>query len=389
MWTGRTREIERPPIAAINSIAARLAERGEDLIDLGQAIVGLPPPRSAMNMVERYMASTEIHPYSPDPGTAETRNAIAGFLRTHKGVDGAHPSRVMVTCGANQAFVNTILTITNPGDEVIFFGPNYFDHLFALKLGNCIPVEVKMQLTDKNKFVIDFETLQNAITRRAKCMVVISPGNPTGSLIDTSDMTALCELCHERGLWLISDETYDLLTFSPRGHTCPASLDIHDRIVVLGSFSKTFALAAWRIGYMYGPEDFIEESIKVQDTVVVCAPVPSQMALMGALQDIEVFIEPTLIELKRRMEALLAVLESSRILQPVIPDGGTFVLARIAASLTSFELCKDLVKKTGIVSVPGSAFGRYGEGYVRFSFGNQPVSRILEAGERLHRFEKN
>ena len=388
MWEGRTREIERPPIAEINRIAATLATRGTDLINLGQAIVGLPPPEAAVTMVRRYLDETACHVYSPDPGIPELREAIAIYLRERKHIPEAVASRIMATCGANQAFVNAILTVTNPGDEVVFFGPNYFDHVFAIKLGACVPMEVEMPSGTDGRFTIDFDALERALTPRTRCLVVVSPGNPTGSLVPAGDMARLCELCRDRRIWLVSDETYDLLTYAPEGHTSPASLGIHDRVIVLASFSKTFSLAAWRMAYMYGPEEMIEESIKVQDALVVCAPVPSQMAVIGALLDVDRYRARIVPELKSRKGALFEILQASKSLDPVTPDGGTFILAKISGFHSSLGYCRELVTQTGIITVPGSAFGIYGEGYVRISFGNQPVERIREAGDRLRTFEE-
>jgi len=384
MWHGRTNRIERPPIADINAIAARLAASGTDLINLGQALLGLPPPPSAVAMAVEYATKQRVHPYSPDPGLPEVLHAVARFIREHKGVDFAGPEHLTLTCGANQAFVNALLTVTNPGDEVVFFGPNYFDHLFAIKLAGCKPVEVPMPVRD-GRFVIDFQALEAALTPRTRALIVVSPGNPTGAVVSEGEMGRLSELTAKDGRWLISDETYDLLTFPPAVHVSAGALGLHDRVIVLGSFSKTFGLASWRVGYTLGPPEFIEEAVKVQDAVVVCAPVPSQMAAMGALEEMAAFLAPTLAELVLRRDAMLEVTRGSPFLEPVVPEGATFVFCRLVGWRDSFEFSRKLVEQTGIVTVPGSAFGRYGQGWVRLSFGNQPVARILEAGARLGR----
>lgn len=382
MWQGRTRHIERPPIAAVNALAAQLAAKGTDLINLGQAVLGLPPPPAALERVRHYLATQEQHHYSPDPGLPEALEAVARFVERSKALSPVSPANLVLTCGANQAFVNALLTVTDPGDEVVFFGPNYFDHVFAIKLAGCVPVEVPLTVKER-RFTVDFDAVEKALTPRTRVLVMVSPGNPTGAVPTRTEVVRMCELTAGHGRWLFSDETYDLLTFPPAVHVSPAELGIHDRVVVLGSFSKTFALAAWRVGYTYGPEDFIEESIKVQDALTVCAPVPSQMAVMGALEDVDSFIAPAVAELQRRRDAMLAVAEACPLLEPVIPDGATFVPCRITTGEDSLPFSQRILKLTGIVTVPGSAFGQYGEGWVRLSYGNQPVERIEEAGERL------
>ncbi len=383
MWQGRTRHIERPPIAAVNALAARLAAAGTDLINLGQAVLGLPPPPAAKAQVQSYLKNAREHPYSPDPGLPKALEAVARFVEERKGLSPVSPANLVLTCGANQAFVNALLTVTNPGDEVVFFGPNYFDHVFAIKLAGCVPVEVPLTVKDR-RFTVDFDAVEAALTPRTRVLVMVSPGNPTGAVLSRPDVTRLCELTAGHGRWLFSDETYDLLTFPPAVHTSPAQLGIHDRVVVLGSFSKTFALAAWRVGYTLGPEQFIEESIKVQDALTVCAPVPSQMAVMGALEDVDSFVGPALAELQRRRDAMLAAVEVCPHFEPVIPDGATFVPCRITTGEDSLPFSKRILKQAGVITVPGSAFGQYGEGWVRLSYGNQPVARIEEAGRRLN-----
>jgi len=335
-----------------------------------------------MAMVREFISGSQAQLYSPDPGLPEALQAVARFLRQHKDIGDAAPDRIILTCGANQAYVNAVLTVTQPGDEVVVLSPYYFDHVFAIQLANCAPIEVPMVVRDR-RFVLDFDALEAALTPRTRCITLVSPANPAGSCVSPNEVRRLCELCAERGLWLISDETYDLLTFPPARHVSPAALEVHDRVIVLGSFSKTFGLAAWRIGYLFGPSDMVEECIKVQDAVVVCAPVPSQLAAMGALDEADSFVPAARTELLARREAMLEVLDESDLLDATVPDGATFVLARLTLPVTSLDFSRRLVEEAGLVTVPGSAFGPHGEGWVRFSFGNQPPERIREAGARL------
>ena len=335
------------------------------------------------------MENNLIHGYSPDPGLPEAREATAVFLRSRKNIRGASASSVMLTCGANQAFVNALLTVTCPGDEVIIFAPYYFDHVFAVKLAGCSPITVDLVL-DEEGYKIDFDRLQKSLSPRTRVVVFVSPGNPTGRVPDIEETKTLCEFCNKNDLWLFSDETYDMLTFAPATHVSPATLMPTDRTVVMGSFSKTFGLAAWRVGYLCGPStDFVEEVIKVQDALVVCAPVPSQMAALGALEQIDTFVPEALAELTRRKDAMLSTLKDCKTLEAVEPRGGTSLLARITtkAFKDSFEYSKRLLQEKSVITVPGSAFGPRGEGHIRLSFGNQPPEVIAQAVERIREFE--
>ncbi len=386
MWHGRTRDIVRPPIARINRLARRLAEQGTDLINLGQAILGLPPPDDALKAVRERLEAPGTHVYSPDPGLEPVLERTAAFLRETKRIQEARADRLMLTCGASQAFANALLTVTNPGDEVVVLSPYYFDHVFAIQLAGCTPLEVPLGV-ERDRFFVDLSRLSEALSPGTRCLVLVSPGNPTGFLASKEEVEALVDLCVQRDIWLISDETYDLLTYPSARHVSPAAVGPGDRVCVVGSFSKTLGLAGWRIGYLYGPADMVEEAIKVQDALVVCAPVPAQMALAGALGTIDRFTQLAVRELGRRRQAMLRVLESSGLFEPYPPLGGTFVFARLRTGEDSVTFCTHLLEQTGIVTVPGAAFGPHGEGHVRVSFGNQPVERIEEAGERLAHYQ--
>jgi aspartate/methionine/tyrosine aminotransferase len=404
---GRSRDLRRPPIAEITALARERAARGHEIIDLGQAVLGLAPPPAALQRVREYLNDTAVHVYAPDPGLPEAREAVAALWREDKGVPEARAAQVMLTCGANQAFVNALLTLSRPGDEVITFGPGYFDHEFAIRLAGCTPVEVPLRLTGSREqpatgFDFDVAAVAAALTPRTRAVVLVSPGNPTGAVIPEAQRRQLGRLCAERGLWLISDETYDGLTFPPARHASPLTDPEADpdRVVALGSFSKIFGLAAWRVGYLLASAAFIEEAIKAQDALVVCAPVPAQQAAIGALSQRAAYLPQARETLRRRRDRLLERLAEHPALAPTGPDGGTFVLARLTPTpgdhtettapretestpADDVAFCKALVRRAGVITVPGSAFGPRGAGWVRLSYGNQPTARIDRACDRL------
>jgi len=364
----------------INRLAAALAAGGADLINLGQAVLGMAPPPGAAAAVRALLDHGDPHGYSPDPGLPEVLDALAGFLREVKGIPDASPERLMLTCGCNQAFADALLAVTEPGDEVVFLGPHYFDHVFTIRLAGCVPVEVPMVL-EGDRWAVDPDRVMAALTPRTRALVLVSPANPAGAVIPRRCLERLAAACDKRGTWLLSDETYDLLTFPPAEHVTAAGL--LERAVVLGSFSKTLGLAGWRVGYLMGPRTFMEEAIKVQDALVVCAPVVSQHALLGALPEAAAFAARARAEQVRRRDALLVALARSPLLEPTTPDGATFVMARLADRGDDVAFAETLLRRAGLITVPGSSFGPCGRGWIRISYGNQPVERLAEAGARL------
>lgn len=381
-WCGRTAALVRPPIAKVAALAAERIQRGEDVIDLGQAILGLQPPASFLDGVRDYLRSPTPHVYSPDPGLPAVRDAVAAFTRDHKAIPCDAGQNVMMTCGANQAFADALFAVTHPGDEVITFGPGYFDHDYTLAMAGCRQVEVPIALHE-GRYRFDLDAVDLAITPRTKCVVLVSPGNPTGAVADEFFVRALCERCARDGIWILSDETYDLLTFPPARHVSPASVAGFDRVAVLGTFSKLFAAAGWRIGYLAGSVRLIEEAFKVQDALVICAPVASQRGLLAALPSIDEYVSAARDELGLRRQALVEALAGWGAVELVVPEGATFGMAGLRDTKDDVGFCEDLLRRTGVVTVPGSAFGALGAGYARFSFGNQTVERIRMAGERM------
>lgn len=381
-WTGRTLSWVRPPIAVVTSLAAELRAQGADLIDLGQAILGLPPPRAAIEGARAYLEEAGSHPYSPDPGLPELRNAIAKMLRDVKGIDHATGDGVMVTCGANQAFANALLTVTRPGDEVITFSPGYFDHGYTIRMAGCKEVEVPLCIS-ADRYAFDIDAVADATTERTRVVVLVSPGNPTGAVAPRSFITNLSEWCAKRGIWILSDETYDRLTFDDVVHVSPAAVNRDGRVIVIGTFSKVFGMAGWRVGYLHGSDQVIDEAFKVQDALVVCAPVISQRAVLAAFVEMDAYVARARAELQARRDTLLSAIDGWPLVIPRVPEGATFFLARMREGDDDVALCKRILKEAGVVTVPGSAFGSEGRGSVRFSFGNQRVAVLREAGDRL------
>ncbi|MDX9722753.1 MAG: pyridoxal phosphate-dependent aminotransferase [Myxococcota bacterium] len=384
VFPARTRALAEPPIAALNARAAELSAEGRELINLGQAVLGISPPPSALDAVRRYLQQA-VHGYSPDPGLQSVRERVARHLREVKGIRSASAEELILTCGANQAFVNALFTVTNPGDEVILFGPHYFDHVYAIRLAGCVDVEVALRRRGRG-FELDLEAIEAAIGEKTRCISLVSPANPAGMVVSEKQLEALCALCEQHGLWLLSDETYDLLCFEPHQHCCPASLGLCSRVLTVGSFSKTFALAAWRVGYLHGDVEVMREALKVQDALVVCAPVPGQLAVEAALDDAKDFAAQARQVLLERLGIISAGFGGHPDFELLEAQGASFLLARLRCTEDDVAYSHALLDRVGLILVPGSAFGEYGRGYLRIAFGNVPSQALELACERIADF---
>ena len=400
VWYGRTRVIERPPIARMRALAERLVRDGRSILDLGQAVAAVPPPQGVVEVLGR-ASGPDLYGYTPDPGLEELREALADWLREDKGAESARPENVLVTCGANQAFVNVLLALTRPGDKVVLMGPSYFDHDFAVELAGCRVAQVPL-LVRGGRYRLWLRGIERELAGGARLVVLVSPSNPTAAVFDQEEIEAVVELCRDWKAWLVSDETYEALVYPPRTPSSAARYVAAGRVVVLGSFSKVYAMAGLRVGFLFGPARLVEETIKVQDAVVVCAPTVSQRAALEALAHRRAYVADLVATMEERRRVLVGALETSRLFDPMPPEGATFVFARVReeslrdlgldrfaedGDVDDIGLCEYLLEKTGVLAVPGSSFGPHGRGFVRFSYGNQPVEALSQVAEALGRLE--
>lgn len=369
----RMRAVDPPIIHVVRSEAERLRREGRALLDLGQAVPYWRPAHALMDEVGALLpARDHACAYTPDPGLPEVRAALARRLAARHGID-LPPDRFVLTCGANQAFVNAALALFDPGDEVLLPAPYYFNHKMALEMLGIVPVPV-----DHAGHRLTAEALAARLTPRTRGLALVTPGNPLGTAYRADELSAAQAFAAAHDLWVVSDETYMDLLFDGKPHASamhPAGAT--ERTVLVSSFSKSLALPGWRIGYLAFPEPLHPAVLKAQDTVAICAPHPAQLALLAGLPDLEKHLREPLAELARRRDLLAAFCET-RALRMTVPDGALFAMVETGRP-DSVEFCLDLLRATGVVAVPGGAFGACAEGRVRLSFGSTPRHAFTRA----------
>ena len=238
----------------------------------------------------------------------------------------------------------------------------------------------------------DVAAILKGLRAGARIAVLVSPNNPTGAVMSKKDLQELSRGLEGCDGAIISDETYDRFNFQGEGEfLSPAALDgLKERTVVVGSFSKCLALAGWRIGYLHGPKTFVKEALKLQDSMMICAPVVSQVAAMAALKSGGVkVIEDRRRELLRRRDILRQGLSSIDSLHWLEPSGAFFAFPSLDDDLDDREVALSLLEKAHVAVIPGSAFGRHGRGHLRLSFGNVEAARLEEACRRVREFFQN
>ena len=376
----RVRAIELPQFDVLNDVAASWRARGADVITLGQALPGFAPPAIAVDALKKSLDDAASHIYSSDAGTPELRTALAAALAAHGGrVD---PEReIIITAGGNQAFQLALTTLVVPGDEVVLAAPYFLNHEMAVRSVGAIPIEAPVP--PHRGFKTTWDDLAPHVSIRTRAVVLVTPSNPTGAVIERTELQQIVGECASRDVLVMVDETYMQFVYDTAPFTAAALGGWNKNVVIVGSFSKAFAITGWRCGYLLAHPDAIAEAMKIQDCMVICAPVPVQHAIAAVLEQEPDYPKRWLPELKERRDFLVDALRSIERVEPVTPSGGFFVMAKIAGCPDSRATAMELIEQKQVVTIPGRFFGESGEGYLRMSYGAAPLARLREACDRI------
>ncbi len=368
-------------------VIADLIRAHPGTISLGQGVVGYGPPAQAAAAIGRFLADPLNHRYQAVGGIPPLIEALTRWMAMEHGVrvGAEHVNRLMVTAGGNNAFLAAVLAIADPGDEVILPAPYYFNHEMAVTMADCRPVPVPTDSAHQ----LDLATIRAAITPRTRAIVTVSPNNPTGAVYPAATLRAVNALCAERGIYHLSDEAYAPFTWDGTEHFSPASLPgAAGHTISLHSMSKAFGFASWRIGWLVFPAPLESALRKVQDTLVICPPVVSQFAALGALEAGGDWVRGKVARIadNRRIlrDALRPLGEEGRVTAPPA-DGAFYFLVRARSTRPALELAERLVREHGVAVVPGSAFGDAVGCSLRVAYGALTPDTAAEGVGRLVR----
>ena len=352
-------------------------------ISLGQGVVYYGPPSEAIDQITLFLSDPVNHKYKPVHGIPPLIEAVKEKLRIENSIDVDHRSRVVITAGGNMAFMNAVLAITDPGDEIILQLPYYFNHEMAVTMASCRAVLVP---TDEH-YQLRPEAVRQAMTKKTRAVVTISPNNPTGAVYREDSLREINDLCRTRGIYHISDEAYEYFTYDSARHFSPASISgSGSHTISLYSLSKAYGFASWRIGYMIIPDHLFTPVCKIQDTILICPPVISQFAARGALQAGVHYCRDKLQSLTEVREILLDELSQIKSLCTVPRTNGAFYfLLKIDTKLRPMELIERLIREHGVAVLPGEAFGLEDGCYLRVAYGALQKETIAEGIMRLVR----
>ncbi|MCI0488835.1 MAG: pyridoxal phosphate-dependent aminotransferase [Blastocatellia bacterium] len=382
-------DVEVSSTLAVLMVAERLRAEGIDLVDLGAGEPDFPTPRNIKDAALRAIEENFTR-YTSTSGIAPLKQAIIDVFRRDFDVE-YEPSEVIVTVGGKQGIFNAMAALLNAGDDVLIHSPYWVTFPEIARFLRAHPVFIE---TAENDFLLTSEMVRRAITPRTRLLIINSPNNPTGRIIPPDEYRKIVEVAAERDVWIISDECYLYFTYPPARPCTAAGLpaELRSRVMVSGSFSKSYAMTGWRIGYSLGPAEWIHACLKVQSHSTSNAPSISQKAALEAATGPQDSLGSMLEEYRKRRDWIVPALNQIEGVRCAMPEGAFYVFPDMRGLMrgqvsTSVELSRLLLEKAFVTVTPGSAFGA--EGYLRISYANsldaikRGVERIAEAVESL------
>ena len=350
-------------------------------ISLGQGVVYYPPPPEAIEQLTQFFAEPSNHLYKSVEGIVPLQSAIAQKIQVFNKIEINENNCVVVTAGSNMAFMNAILAITSPGDEIILLTPYYFNHEMAVRIAGCTPILVA---TDKN-YQLRPGAIASAITEKTRAVVTISPNNPTGVVYPEAALREVNQISRQHNLYHISDEAYEYFTYNGVKHISPGAFaQSCDRTISLYSLSKAYGFASWRIGYMVIPKHLLVAVKKIQDTILICPAVVSQYAALGALQAGYNYCQKHIDAIALVRQLVLDSLNSIQDICSIAPaDGAFYLLLKIHTHNGAFELTERLICEHQVAVIPGTTFGMDNGCYLRLAYGALQQDTASEGIERL------
>jgi len=380
----RINKLENESAFEVLAKAKALEAQGHDVVRLE---IGQPDFKTPENIINAaYKAMKEgFTGYTPTVGLPETRAAIAEYVKKYKNVD-ADYEEVIVVPGGKPIMFFTMLALINAGDEVIYPDPGFPIYRSCIKFAGGVPVA--MPILEENDFRVDIEKLKSLVSEKTKLIILNNPANPTGGLFTKEDILNIAEFLKDKDIFVLSDEVYDRIVFDEEIISIASIPYMKDKTIILDSFSKTYAMPGWRIGYGVANKDIIKQIEMLMVNSNSCAAAFSQIAAIEALTGPQDSVEGMAAAFKQRALYMYEALNNVKGISTKKPRGAFYVFANIKKTgLNSKEYAERLLYEGKVAALAGTSFGDYGEGYIRFSCANS-LENIKKAVNRIEDFNK-
>ena len=359
----------------------------ENMQDVVALTVGQPDFVTPWHIREAGIESLEKGKtyYTSNSGTLELRKEINNYMTRRFGVSYDPTREVIVTVGGSEAIDIALRSVIEPGDEVIIPTPCFVCYEPLVRIAGGVPVIIETKFEDKFKLTPD--ALRAAITDKTKMLVLPYPNNPTGAIMTKEELEDIAEVLRDTNIVILSDEIYAEMTYGMK-HTSVASVDgMWERTIICSGFSKSYAMTGWRLGYICAPAPLCEQMLKIHQYAIMCSPTTSQFAAIEALKNGDDDIKMMIDEYNRRRRLIYQGLRDIGI-ESFEPQGAFYIYPYIGSfGLSSDEFCERLLYEYKCAIVPGTAFGKDGEGFARISYAYS-TKHITEALARIEAFVK-
>lgn len=321
--------------------------------------------------------------YGPSAGLPELRAAIAEYAGRLRG-QRFFPEQVVVTPGAKPVMAFAIMALVETGDEVIYPNPGFpiYESMIEYMGGRPVPI----RLREERGFRLDAEELAAMVNPRTKLIVINSPANPTGGVLTKEDLRLIAETALKNNVWVLADEIYSEIVYDTRFESISQFTEIHPRLIILDGFSKTFAMTGWRVGYGIMPVEMAEKMARIETNINSCTTTFVQRACLAALKGPREPVEKMVAEFKRRRDFIVEGLNQLPGFRCLKPQGAFYVFPNIEGTGMDCKVLSDrLLEEEGVACLAGTCFGKFGDGFLRFSYANS-IENIAKALERMRRF---
>ncbi len=374
------RELQLPD--AVIGKLLKIAAEEHDIVSLGPGEPDFVTPKPILEYAKKVIGDA-TH-YSAPNGKEELREALAKKLKKQNKIH-ADPEDIIVTTGSQEGIFAAMLSTIDPTEQVLVQDPGYLGYIPIIDLVEGVPVGIPCK--EENKFELIPEDVEAAIVKKkTKVLLVNTPANPTGNVLSRKTMEAIADIARENDLFIFSDEAYEDLIYDKK-HISFGSLNgMENNVVSFYTFSKSYAMAGFRLGYMHGPSSFIKATSMPHHYMTLAPPHLSQWMALKALSLSRKYTEQMKKEYKKRRDYLVPALNDMGLITHM-PDGAFYTFSRITevTDMKSYSFAQDLLTKAKVAVVPGSEFGKHGEGYIRCSYATK-LPLIKEAIERLEKY---
>lgn len=388
----RLDDVQPSQIRAIFDLAGKLESEGHDVLHFEIGRPDFDTPEVVKQAASAALDAGRVH-YGPNPGTIELRQTIAESVQEQLGLSYSADGEVLVTIGANEAVFLAITAFCNPGDEVIIPVPAWPAYEACVRLAGATPVFLPLKESDG--YAVNPEDLARAITPRTRMIVVCTPHNPTGAILDHARIEAIADIIRGTNILVLSDEIYSQLTYGEATHVSPATVaDLRDRTLIVNGFAKAYAMDGWRLGWLTGPEELVRPALRVRQFTTTCPPTFTQDAAVAALTKTDEQRALMRQAFADRRAAAMELLAEQEVFSAPEEGGAFYLYLRYPERLgPADELALRLLKERKIALVPGSAFDPTGGGKhsLRFSYAcslddvREGISRLVSFAEELSR----